>query len=289
MLLMGAPTPSEAAAVYRDSGTPTPNLSAFVPRYVQNPRRVGYGNMEEHRMFLETFRTHCKPPKMLVDSASFVITLRKLSSTVADADLSRLVFWQNGVERFNTHIWSPNEPAGTVKTLRFHLASLPPVGGAVRVNDGRGLDLLTGGDFSFSVNDDASVLSARLNYRCGSERGNPSAQPGSEISNQSYNPAPAITLPATPSPSGPTFRAKIPVGSNSPGDAPCTRPGSAYTRANMRDSTYLTRVRAGLDQQCRGHGSQQGIFSSAVFSACTAGTPDGRISYFVEIDVTCAP
>jgi hypothetical protein len=96
-------------------------------------------------------------------------------------------------------------------------------------------------------------------------------------------------VPSAPAAAGPTFRAKIPVGANSPGDAPCTRPGSAYTRATMRESTYLTRVRAGLDQQCRGHGSQQGIFSNAIFSACTAGTPDGRISYFVEIDVTCAP
>ena len=158
------------------------------------------------------------------------------------------------------------EPVGAVKTVTYNIAGLPPVNSMVRHNDVWGMALLADCDFSFSVNDDAGVLSARLRYQCGhrgTHQGNlPVAQTGS------FGASPPVASGAI------HFRSAVPVGYQQTNDAPCGQPGIAFNRA---------------DAQCRKYGSRQGIYSRVVFRSCTLGATQSPIRHRVNIEVQCAP
>lgn len=263
---------SHADSVGKTNGATTPLLSDFSSTYASKANQIGYQNHHLHHTFLETFAARCGAPHMRVNAATFTITLRKLGITPRDAEWTRLIFWDRGAEHFNTRIWSPHEPAGSVKTLRFNIAALPRAGGQVKMNDGWGLALLADRDFSFSVNDDASVLSARLDYQCVGAQGNTSAG--------GYTPTAS---------GGISFRTAIPVGYQGPNDAPCSQPGIAFARADAYRSTYLTRITPGTDSNCRSHGSRQGIYTRVVFLSCTAGAAHGQIRHLVNVEIFCAP
>ena len=90
-------------------------------------------------------------------------------------------------------------------------------------------------------------------------------------------------------PGGIRFRSAVPVGDQQPNDAPCGRLGIAFNRAEVLQSSYLTRISAGAEAQCRNHGSRQGIYSRVVFLSCTPGAAQGPIRHRVNIEVHCAP
>lgn len=170
-------SPSAAGAVINRKAGNTPNLADFSTTFAQHPHQAGYNATEPDQMFLETFRPLCPSGQSAV-SGNFRITV-KLLQTGASNDA--LAFWDGPAGPvFNTHLWQPTDTAGTVKTLNFNLASLPPTGSPWGYNQSpsgpvinsppgnpaNGLSLLSDGDFSFSVQDDTAVLDASLEYAC---------------------------------------------------------------------------------------------------------------------------
>ena len=116
---------ADAAIIIKSSGPTTPTLSDFSNAFVGHPNQVGYNNTAADRMFLETFQTPCaKGQKVL--SAHFSITVRKLTKGANGGDNDALAFWDNKIAVFNTYLWTAADPAGTIKTLNYNVAALPP-------------------------------------------------------------------------------------------------------------------------------------------------------------------
>jgi hypothetical protein len=160
-LASGLMCSAHALTVTKNAGATTPVLSDFSAVFANHPTKIGYGPSKSNGMFLETFRTQC-PAGSKVSAANFSITVQRGQG---DSGNDGLAFWDNQVAAFSTHIWG-NEPQNATKTLSYNLASLPAVGAPVLANNGMGLGLVGDGDFSFSVQDDTSVLSATLEYSC---------------------------------------------------------------------------------------------------------------------------
>lgn len=278
-LAMGAS--AHAADVVRNAGGTTPILSDFSPIDAKKAPGVGYGNTQVHRTFLETIPARCNAPNERVVSASFFLTVRKLSTTPGDAQHTQLKFWDRGVEHFSTEIWKSHEPVGAVKTVTYNIARLPPINNFVRLNDGSGMALVADRDFSFSVNGDAGVISARLHYECGHRDAHHDGMPHAQTGG--YHVSPPVA------PGGIRFRSAVPVGYKQPNDAPCGQPGIAFNRADAYQSSYLTKISAGTDANCRNRGSRQGIYSRVTFLSCTTVPTRSDIRHLVNIEVDCAP
>lgn len=160
----------DAAGVSKNTGPTTPTLSDFSPAFANHPNKAGYNTTTPDQMFVETFRTPCAQGQK-VTAAHFSITVRKLTQGANRGDNDALAFWDNQTAPFNTYLWAASDAPGTTKTLNFDIASLPPAGGGVIASPGNGMNLLSDYDFSFSVQDDTSVLSASLEYTCGDATG----------------------------------------------------------------------------------------------------------------------
>ncbi len=273
-LVLGAA--AHANDVIRNAGGSTPNLADFSPGYAKKAPGVGYGNGQVHQMFLETLPARCNAPHERVVSASFFLTVRKLSTTPADAQHTQLKFWDRGVEHFSTEIWKSHEPAGAVKTVTYNIAGLPPINNFVRFNDGSGMALLADRDFSFSVNDDAGVISARLHYQCGHRGGNfgqtHASQPGAPVS-------------AVSSSSGPIrFNSAYGIGPGMQTAVPCPGINVIYGRGAINNVPFVRTVQAWADKTCASRGSPYGFHSVRVQSC----NPTSNGGYSAPIEVTCA-
>ena len=156
---------ADAAVINKNSGATTPTLSDFSTAFAGHPNKTGYNSSAADRMFLETFQTPCAQGQK-VSSARFSITVRKLTQGANRGDNDALAFWDNQNAVFNTYLWAASDAPGTTKTLNYDVAALPPAGGGVIASPGNGMSLLSDFDFSFSVQDDTSVLSANLEYAC---------------------------------------------------------------------------------------------------------------------------
>jgi hypothetical protein len=157
---------ASAVTVSKNSGPTTPTLSDFSTAFANHPNKAGYNNTTPDRMFVETFRATC-PQGQKVTSANFSITVRKLTQGANRGDNDALAFWDGPPNPvFNTYLWAATDAPGTTKTLNYNIGALPPAGGGVISSPGNGLGLLSDFDFSFSVQDDTSVLSATLDYKC---------------------------------------------------------------------------------------------------------------------------
>lgn len=166
---------ANAALINKNSGATTPNLADFSTAFANHPHKVGYNHPGSDGMFLETFRASC-PKGQKAANALFKIKVKKLGQGSSSSDNDALAFWDSGGVTFNTYLWTANDPAGTVKTLSIVLSALPaadpPGPGQVVINSppgGDGMALFNDGDFSFSVQDDTSVLEATLEYGCAPE------------------------------------------------------------------------------------------------------------------------
>lgn len=161
---------ASAGMIAKNSGSTTPNMSDFAPAFANHPNKVGYNHPASNGMFIETFRTPCEKG-MQPSAALFTIKVKKLSVGRGGGDNDALAFWDAHMPVFNTYLWQASDPAGAIKTLSINLATLPAVGNGV-INSpnnnqgGSGLSLLADGDFSFSVQDDTSVLEASIEYAC---------------------------------------------------------------------------------------------------------------------------
>jgi len=161
-----AATSAHAATVSKNAGATTATLSDFSVAFANHPNKAGYNNTSPDRMFIETFRTTCPQGQKIV-GAHFSITVRKLTQGANRGDNDALAFWDGPPNPvFNTYLWAASDAPGTTKTLNYDISALPPVGGGVISSPGNGLGLLSDFDFSFSVQDDTSVLSASLEYKC---------------------------------------------------------------------------------------------------------------------------
>lgn len=162
----------DAANVSKNSGATTPTLSDFSTAFAGHPNKTGYNNTAADRMFLETFQTPCAQGQK-VTSARFSITVRKLTQGANRGDNDALAFWDNQNALFNTYLWAAVDAPGTTKTLNYDVANLPPMNPVTGIisSPGNGMSLLGDFDFSFSVQDDTSVLSASLEYACSSPSG----------------------------------------------------------------------------------------------------------------------
>ena len=168
-------TGAQAAVITKNSGATTPDASDFSPTFNGKPHQAGYHSGTIDSMFRETFRTACGKGQH-VSAAQFRIKVQKLSQGPNAGDNDALSFWDNGQAQFTTYLWQATDTPGTVKTLAYNLATaLPPVNTATGVitntTGGNGLGLLGDGDFSFSVQDDTSVLEAGIEYGCAADAG----------------------------------------------------------------------------------------------------------------------
>ena len=284
-------TSSHAITVGRNAGGSTPHLPDFNPGYASKANAIGYGNMQLHRTFLETFPARCAAPQERAHSATFSITVRKLSTTARDAHYSQLKFWDRGIEHFSTQIWSAHEPVGSVKTLNYNLTQLPPAGGMVRVNDGWGMALLADRDFSFSVNDDAGVVSARLHYQCAPRAGAFVSAQNQVGSSPNYPPVGAAINHANGGSSGLagriTFRTSYGIGPHLKLSAPCPRPNTDFGRGAIPNVPLVRQLQTWADSQCANRGAPRGFYSMR-FDACTSDGPGPDRGYHAPVQVTCA-
>ena len=271
-------------AVGKSAGPTTPFLPDFSPAYANHTGHVGYGNATPHRMLIETFPVRCAAHASGVNSATFSITLRKLSSTVGDAGWTRLIFWDRGVQHFNTRIWSPHEPVGSVKTLNFNIAALPPSGGMVHANDGHGLNLLRDRDFSFSVNDDAGVVQAKLTYQCA---GHTVAQGHIGVASTYAPLVPNVSVPTPHQPPVDRFgRITYSTNFGTPADTPCPHLNSAYGRGMIGSQLIMRRIAPNADTVCARRGAPNG-FSQIVFTSCAMDARGPSYGLITRATVTC--
>lgn len=278
----GALPPAHADAVSRNTGITTPNLADFSTTVVANVRRAQYGNTQPQHIFLETLAARCTGQGARPSAANFHITLRKLPTTLQNFQSTQLSFWDKGQVLFATMLWTPSETVGTTRTFTYQLSTLPPHGGMVTASRVGAEALLRDGDFSFSVYGAASVVNARLDYRCsrapqphGGAHGVPSVVP----------------LAAPPVITGglPTHSFKLSWGSH---DVPvaCPRTHVKYGRAFARHDALISRMLPELDRQClaRGLGRQ---FNFVTLESCSEGEGEvgrraGNRTFSL---VTCAP
>lgn len=287
--------PAHATQVVQKSAGPTtPYLPDFQAVYANRAGEVGYGNQVPHKLFLETLPVRCGPHQRGVGSATFFITLKKITSTVAGAKQTQLAFWDNGKAHFNTQVWSLNDPAGATKVFSFNLGSLPPVGGMVHMNDGFALNLLRDRDFSFSVTHDASVLNAKLQYQCRTH----SQSSGYVDPNNVYSPSTPMPIPA-PSSMPPALVAgaqqgpvdqfgRITYSTNfgTPSDTPCPHLNSAYGRAMINSQLIMRRVAPNADTVCARRGAPNG-FAQIVFTSCAIDARGPAYGLMTRATVTC--
>ena len=270
--------------VGKSAGPTTPYLPDFSPGYASKAGHIGYGNSAPHQTLLETLPIRCAPHEHGVSSANFSITLQKLSVTPADARHTRLIFWDRGAQHFNTQIWMPHEPVGSVKTLNFNIGALPQNGGMVHMNDGYGLNLLRDRDFSFSVNDDAGVMQAKLTYQCA---GHALAQGHNGVTN-AYAP---LMLDAPPTmqhqPQLDRFgRITYSTNFSTPADTPCPHLNSAYGRAMIGSQLIMRRIAPNADIVCARRGAPNG-FSQIVFTSCAMDARGPSHGLITRATVTC--
>ena len=196
---------AQALGVSKNSGPTTPTLSDFSTAFANHPNKAGYNNTTPDRMFVETFRAAC-PQGQKVTAAHFSITVRKLTQGANRGDNDALAFWDNQAAPFNTYLWAASDPPGTTKTLHYDIASLPPAGAGVIASPGNGMNLLSDFDFSFSVQDDTSVLSASLEYTCGGDAtggGTAGGKKGLTFGQYPHHPISGIATPACQGQPGP--------------------------------------------------------------------------------------
>jgi hypothetical protein len=202
---------ADAAVVQKTSGATTPTLSDFNSNFSNHPNKVGYNHGGTDGMFIETFRAPCEKGQV-VTKAVFTIKVQKLSQGRDRGDNDALAFWDNGTPQFNTYLWSAADPVGAVKTLSFNIANLAPAPGVINSPPGNnGMGLLSDFDFSFSVQDDTSVLEATLDYSCGA--------PEKKGLTWGLYPADNVTGTATVSCMGAPGPACNPIAGDTPGTA----------------------------------------------------------------------
>ncbi|MCK5917863.1 MAG: hypothetical protein KAG34_05530 [Cocleimonas sp.] len=139
----------QAAQVSKGSGAASPVLSDFAANQLNYPFRAsGYNDTNQNRMFLETFKIkRCK-----VKKAHFSIKLKRLGAQDRN-DAFHMI--SNQQVYFSEHpIWT-NNAASRVISHNFNAAEL------AKISNGR---------FSFLVQDDTSVMSARLTYHCANSK-----------------------------------------------------------------------------------------------------------------------
>jgi hypothetical protein len=151
---------TNAAGFARSSGATSGIAAEFNAQFNGHPNKVGYNNNIPDRMFLESFPVDCRAPSRITN-ATFAITVKKLTQGANRGDNDGLGLWKGGAAQYSMHMWSPSDPPNTVKTIMLPIGALPPG----LFNSGMGLGIL-GNTFSFSVQDDTSVLSAKLDYDC---------------------------------------------------------------------------------------------------------------------------
>lgn len=275
--------------VVRNAGSSTPNLADFSHSYANKAPGVGYGNRQVHRTFLETLPARCGAPDQRVASASFFLTVRKLSTTAADAQHTQLKFWDRGVEHFSTEVWKQHEPVGTVKTVTYNIANLPPINNFVRFNDGWGMALLADRDFSFSVNDDAGVIAARLHYQCshrgGAHHATQGYPPNAYAPSPSYAampPAPAYAPSHIANPI--RFSSSYGIGPGMQTRVPCPGHNVTYGRAAIGYVPFVAQIQRYADTQCTNRSAPRGFYSVRIASC----NPTSSGGYSAPIEVTCA-
>jgi hypothetical protein len=295
IVLAACAASSHAVTVGRNTGGSTPHLPDFNAGYAKQAHVIGYGNMQPHRTFIETLPARCAAPNERPHSATFSITVRKLTTLARDAHRTQLKFWDRGIEHFSTQIWSPNEPVGSVKTLNYSVNQLPPVGGRVRMNDGWGMALLADRDFSFSVNDDAGVISARLHYQCAPRAGALVGAQNQVGSSPNYPPAVTAFNNVNGNSTGGgidatgriTFRTSYGIGPHLKLSVPCPRPNTAFGRGAIPNVPLVNQLQRWADAQCTNRGAPGG-FVSMRFDACTSDGPGPDRGYHAPVQVTCA-
>ena len=155
---------TSAQAVIRTSGATTPNNIDF-PISALNYLTMssGYNDPNIDRMFLETF----KIKKCKVATATFTIKLKRLGAQNYN-DALHLV--SNGTSYHGvTNIWSSNNVSSPL-TINYNFSP----SNLMKISNGR---------FSFLVQDDTEVKSAKLVYSC-------STKPMTAV-----KPVPAIKIP----------------------------------------------------------------------------------------------
>jgi hypothetical protein len=140
-------------SVAKSSGATTPYTQDFPANalaylYMSS----GYNDNHKDRMFLETF----KIKKCNMEKAKFTIKLKRLGAQDYNDGLHLVSNNNNGSNGTPYHsvtpIWSPNDPSAT-KTITHNFSSSD-------------LTKISNGRFSFFVQDDTSVRSAQLTYKC---------------------------------------------------------------------------------------------------------------------------
>ena len=271
-------------SIGKSAGPTTPYLPDFSATYANHTGHVGYGNATPHRMLIETYPIRCAPHERGVNSANFSITLQKLSVTPADARHTRLIFWDRGVQHFNTQIWMPHEPVGSVKTLNFNIGALPPNGGMVHMNDGHGLNLLRDRDFSFSVNDDAGVMQAKLVYQCA---GHAPAQAQMGATNAYAAQTPDVSMPPPQQPPVDRYgRITHSTNFGTPADTPCPHLNSSHGRNLIGSLLIMRRIAPNADTVCARRGAPNG-FSQIVFTSCAMDARGSSYGLMTRATVTC--
>lgn len=278
-LAIGA-TSAHADAVSRSAGMATPNLADFSSTATTSPKRAQYGNTQPQRFFLETFAARCTTHGVRPGTANFHITVRKLAGAPTSHLNTQLAFWDQGRVHFSTMLWTANEAPGTTRTFSYNLAALPPHGGMVTARSGAAANLLRDGDFSFSVYGAATVVNARLDYRCTNA---PSTHAG----------AGGHVAPVVPHAGGsgalPPHSYKLSWGSLAVPVA-CPRTHVKFGRTFARRDALIARMQPELDKQCvaRGLGQQ---FVGVTLESCSEGEGEvgrraGNRTFSL---VTCAP
>ncbi len=140
---------ASAATITKSSGPTTPLVSDFSANFAGHPTKVGYGVVPDNTMFIETFNLDCGKD-VKVSAANLSITVRRGGAGSANDSITAFANGSQNGAYLSSPIWL-SEPQGATKTMSFNVAT--------QIN-------VTPNRFSFAVQDDTSVLSARLEYTC---------------------------------------------------------------------------------------------------------------------------
>ena len=158
-----------------------------------------------------------------------------------------------------------------------------------RFNDGWGMALLADRDFSFSVNDDAGVIAARLHYQCSHQGGAHHATQGHAPN--AYAPTPSYAaMPPAPAyaPShiaNPIrFSSSYGIGPGMQTRVPCPGHNVTYGRGAIGYVPFVAQIQRYADTQCANRGAPRG-FHSVRIASCN---PTSSGGYSAPIEVICS-
>lgn len=159
---------ANAQTLVKSYGTTTPNPNEFTTN------SLGYGNPDDplpwrakykessvNRMFIDTFYP-IVPRGCKVGRAHFKITLKNLGAQNYNDTLYLTKL--GGQSLYGQRIWNNNEGIGATKTLLINLFNLPQNNYVLSRPNSSIRNSIADGTFSFLVQDDTSVESARLVY-----------------------------------------------------------------------------------------------------------------------------